>query len=73
MAKANGILDMPVEEREVQVGDEILAWVLGRTRRVRITKVTKMYVWFEYTTASSGRAHNTKRIRGITLLHSKYY
>lgn len=68
-----GMPDMPTKEREVKIEDRILHWAFGHLRWGDVTKVTAKYVWIEYTIPSSGQVHNTKRIRDIALMYSKFY
>ena len=67
------LLEIPRKEREVEVEDEILHWAAGYLRQGKVTKVTKAYIWVEYTSPSTGQTHNTKRPREIALVYSKFY
>lgn len=72
-AQRFSLLEIPRKEREVEVGDEILHWAHGYLRPGKVTKVTKTYIWVEYTSPSAGRTHNTRRHREIALMYSKFY
>jgi len=64
---------IPGKEREVRVGDVISHWATGYLRQGTVTKVTKTYIWLEYTSPSTGEHHNTKRHRAEVLLGTRYY
>lgn len=67
------LLNLSPKKREVRVGDKVLHWATGYLRDGVVTKVTKKYIWVEYTSPSTGRTHNTKHHREIALMYSKFY
>jgi len=73
MARASGILDMPVKEREVRIGDEIRVHAYRHFYFGVVMKVTKKYIWIKYRPMTTAAYHITKRNRAAFLLPTKYY
>jgi len=73
MAKANGILDMPVKEREVRVGDMLWLWGGRMFRQGTVTRVTAKYIWLDRYSPFDRKIINVKRHRDAVLIDTKYY